>query len=155
MARSRSPQDVVHRDAGGDTEAVRAATELLIERRSSAVAVHVVPACLGRAASDIRGRGGRTEDGLRSRRIDFVPIHSEGQGSAPGIPICRDRSAALEGRRVGDGLDLDQQQRVRQLMDRNGGPGRTRLIEDLSPDLVEAAEVVHVDQEAAHLDDIA
>src|SRR3954451_14189869 len=44
-----------------------------------------------------------------------------------------------------DGLDLDQQVRMRELVHRHGGAGGSRVGEELSPDLVGADEGVHGD----------
>src|SRR5580765_4553763 len=58
---------------------------------------------------------------------------------------------------IGDGLDLDQQMRMRKLMHRHGGAGgRPRVLrKELGPDLVVAAEVVHRDQVRRRLHQVA
>src|ERR1700679_3552119 len=56
---------------------------------------------------------------------------------------------------VGDRLDLDQQMRVRQLMDGDGGACRPVFIEVLVVDLVVAGKIVHVHQVAGNLDQVA
>ena len=56
---------------------------------------------------------------------------------------------------VSDRLHFDQQVRVRQLMDRDGGACRTFLVEEFGVDLVVAGEVIHVHEEGSDFDDVA
>src|SRR5271155_246151 len=58
-------------------------------------------------------------------------------------------------RLVGDGLHLDEQMRVRQLMDGDGGARRTVFSEVLVVNLVVTGEVVHVHQVGGNLDEVA
>src|SRR3954449_7024746 len=51
--------------------------------------------------------------------------------------------------------DLDQQMRMRQLMDGDGGARRTVVVEKLAVDFVVSGEVVHVNEVGGHLHHVA
>src|SRR5690554_5227868 len=97
--------------------------------------------------------------GEGARRADegcFCSYSSKSKkAKAPLTPtLSRKRERGLFTRHVRHRLHLHQQQRMRQLVHRHRGPRRPALVEILAPDLVEAAEVVHVHQEAADLDQV-
>src|SRR5580704_390733 len=58
-------------------------------------------------------------------------------------------------RLVSDRLDLDEQMRVRQLMNSYGGARRAVFVEILVVDLVVTGEIVHVHQVGGNFDDVA
>src|SRR4051794_20084356 len=67
--------------------------------------------------------------------------------------ILRTRSGAGL-RQVGDSLDLDQQMRMRKLVNGDRRPRGTVGVEKFGVPVVAPAKVVHIDEERADFDDI-
>src|SRR6516165_6078441 len=67
---------------------------------------------------------------------------------------CLSGSSALTAGGVGHRLDLDEQVRMRERGDRDGGARRSLVAEEFAVHRVVGREVGHVGEEGAHLDDI-